>query len=371
MKARQLLLSVAVCATFLLTSITEAQTIWRVNNQSNYNGSTLFGDNYGGTPTFPVFKEINEAVASSNVTAGDTLHIEGSTMDYANAIITKQLTIIGPGYFLTENPNVSNDTYDARIDRITFDAGSEFSQVIGMNIIDDGFSDGTIFVNTNEITIKRCRIEVTVDIASEISNVYILQNFFPNIINTNAITGGGFNYVPPQDVIFNNNICEKKLIFSDNNFTGTLLECNNNIFNGPENELNLEFNTSSFQNNILRAAGITANINSGTNNNVQYNTVSDAGIFTGTTGNLWVPDMSTLFVASGTMDGKYQLQEGVSNNVAGSDGSERGAYGGVVLTNRYNLSGLGAIPVVYEVSTTGVSEAGDQLPVTIQARTNN
>ena len=104
---------------------------------------------------------------------------------------------------------------------------------------------------------------------------------------------------------------------------------------------------------------------------MQFNTVSLSSVFSGTMGNLWAPNMAILFVPEGTTDSSYQLQAGSADNVAGGDGSERGAFGGIVATNRYNLSGLGAIPVVYEVTTTGVSEAGTGLPVSIKARTNN
>ncbi|WP_179006410.1 hypothetical protein [Winogradskyella forsetii] len=374
MKKKQLFSNIAViCTALLFSTLVNSQTTWRVNNQSNYDGVTLFGDNYGGTTSFPVFSKIDEAVAYPNVIDGDTLHIEGSTIDYDNATITKQLVIIGPGYFLTENPNVSNNTYDAKIGWISFESGSEFSQVIGMNVLNNGStSTGTIYLNVNEITIKRCRIARDIDFDTQLSGFYILQNFFSNTLDSNALSlGVSTNFVPPQDVIFNNNICEKTLIWRNNFFIGTLLECNNNIFNGPANELNLEFNAGSFQNNILRAPGITAIINSGTNNNVQFNTVSLSSVFSGTANNEWVPNMATLFVADDTTDGNYQLQSDSTFNVVGSDGTERGAFGGIVPGNRYNLSGLGAIPVVYEVTTTGVSEAGTGLPVTIQARTNN
>ncbi|MEZ4974942.1 MAG: hypothetical protein R2802_00110 [Flavobacteriaceae bacterium] len=383
MKTKQLLLSVAVCAVLLLTSTMVAQTTWRVNNQSNYDGTTNFGENFGGTPAFPVFKQINEAVAYFNVVAGDTLHIEGSPIIYEGALINKQLVIIGPGYFLTENPKVSNSGHDAKIRYFEFDSGSEFSQVIGMNVvgISNSSSSGKIYVNVNNITIKRCKIDRDVQFISGLMTVYILQNFFPvNTFSTNALYRpfNSSGYIPPQEIVFNNNICQKKLIWSyvDGNWgvpddMGTIMVCNNNVFDGPSNELNLEFNTGSFQNNILKAAGITANINSGTNNNVQYNTVSTNGVFSGTTENLWVPNMATLFVTTGTTDGIYQLQSGVANNIAGSDGTDRGAFGGVVVTNRYNLSGLGAIPVVYDVTTTGVSEPGTGLLVSVKARTNN
>lgn len=371
MKTKRLLFNSIVCIALLFASLAQAKT-WRVNNQSNYDGSTAFGENYGGTPSFPVFKEINDAVAYPNVTASDTLHIEGSTIDYGDATITKRLVIIGPGYFLTENSNVSNNTYDARIGSITFDTGSEFSQVIGMNVLINGSSlTGTIYLNVNGITIKRCRIDRDIQFATQLSEIYILQNFFTNT-NTNAFSLGVTSiFVPPQDVIFNNNICEKKLIWSNSNFLGTLLECNNNVFNGPANELNLEFNTGAFQNNILRSPGITANINNGTNNNVQFNTVSNSSVFQNTTGNLWVPSMNLLFVDSGTTDGSYKLKTDPTYNQPGIDNAERGAFGGAVPTNRYNISGLGSIPVVYNVTTPGVAEPNTGLSVTIQARTNN
>lgn len=374
MKTTRVRFNLVVCTAILLSAFINAQTTWRVNNQSNYDGATTFGDNYGGTPTFPVFKEINQAVDFPNVVDGDTLHIEGSTIDYLNAIITKRLVIIGPGYFLNENTNVSNNTYSANIGQITFNSGSESSQLIGLNVINNGFnSDGTVYLNVNEITVKRCRIERDIQFATQLSGAYIIQNFFSNSYDTNALQDNGFNsFIPPQDVIFNNNICQKALVWSDNAWgTGTLLECNNNIFDGPINELSLEFNAGSFQNNILRAANITANINSGTNNNVENNTVSNSSVFNGTPGNLWVPNMATLFVSGSTTDGNYRLQPGSSDNIAGSDGTERGAFGGAAVINRYNLSGLPPIPVAYEVSTTGVSEQGTGLPVTVKARTNN
>ncbi|WP_053976805.1 hypothetical protein [Mangrovimonas xylaniphaga] len=373
MKTKQLLLRVVLCTTLLLTSFTYAKT-WRVNNQSNFDGASTFGDNFGGTPSYPVFKEIEQAVTYPNVVAGDTLHVEGSIAVYANADITKQLVIIGPGYFLTENPNVSNNTLDAKIERIYFKSGSENSQIIGMNVITQGSSfSGKIYVNVNGITIKRCRIARNIEFARELVDVYILQNFFSNNYNTNALNIDGSSFfVPPQEIVFNNNICQKRLIWSGNWGMGTITECNNNVFDGPVNELSLEFNTGSFQNNILKAAGIVANINSGTNNNVQYNTVSNATVFEGTLGNVYVPNMVNLFIDEGrTTDGAYQLKASSTYNETGSDGAERGAFGGVAVSNRYNLSGLGAIPVIYRVATPGVSEADTGLSVTLKARTNN
>ena len=372
MKTKRLLFNSIVCIALLFASLAQAKT-WRVNNQSNYDGSTAFGENYGGTPSFPVFKQIDEAVNNINVVAGDTLHIEGSTLVYDDATINKQLVIIGPGYFLDENPNVSNNILESQIGWMEFDSGSEGSQVIGMHFILGTSADGTVYVNTNGITVKRCHIERDVDFVTGLNDVYILQNFFSNPTYNALNTGESSAFIPPQEIVFNYNICQKKLVWSSGTWgTGTIMECNNNVFDGVENELNLQFLTSSFQNNIVRTAGFTANINNGTNNNVQYNTVpNSSSAFSGTTGNVSVPSMALLFVDSGTTDGSYQLKSDPTYNQAGSDGAERGVFGGVAVGNRYNLSGLGAIPVAYDVTTTGVSEPGTGLPVTVKARTNN
>ncbi|MEZ4792218.1 MAG: hypothetical protein R2783_01690 [Gelidibacter sp.] len=321
MKTKQLL-SLLMIASMLCATAVQAK-IWRVNSQSNYNNTTQWGENYGGSPSYPVFKQVNEAVNWSSVQANDSLYVEGSAIAYDDAVITKNLVIIGPGYFLTENPKVSNTTYDAKIGRISFNAGSENSQVIGMNVVNLGNSaDGYVYVNVNGITIKRCRMERGVKFATLLNDVYILQNFFASGAANAIYTNGNSAFVEPNDIIFNNNICQTKLIWTNKN----ILECLNNVFDGPANALNLDFNTASFKNNILKSVNMTTNINGGTNNNVSYNTVSNNALFVGTTGNVWEPNMSNLLVTNGSTDGSYQLQASATNNVPGDDGAERGAF---------------------------------------------
>lgn len=366
MKTKQLLSLIIIVAIGCAT--TSEAKIWRVNSQSNFDNASQWGENYGGSPSFPVFKQVNEAVNWSAVQANDSLYVEGSAIIYDDAVVTKKLVIIGPGFFLSENPEVSNTTYDAKIGRITFNPGSEDSQVIGMNIINNGSSlDAFVYVNVNGITIKRCRMEKGVKFATLLNDVYIVQNFFASISNNALYTNGNSAFVEPNDIIFNNNICQTKLLWPDKN----ILECRNNVFDGPANELNLDFNTASFKNNILKSINMTANINDGTNNNVSHNTVSNNALFNGTTGNVWEPNMSNLLVTNGSPDGSYDIQDSAINNVPGDDGAERGAFGGAAIPNQYTLSGLGAIPVIYEVVTSGVSEAGTGLPVNVKARTIN
>ncbi|MGB5942663.1 MAG: hypothetical protein WBG71_07255 [Leeuwenhoekiella sp.] len=334
--------------------------IWRVNNQSNFDNTANFGENYGGSPAYPVFKEINDAVQNPNVIDGDTLYVAGSSALYENAEISKRLVIIGPGYFLTENEAVSKNVASATLDILTFDVGSTGSQIIGFSFDDNSRND--VVIRTSDITVKLCRFEGRIIFsAAGIIETMIVQCFLTQK-NTEFFSASNTNNVP-SNIIFNNNIVQRNFIWE-----GNLEECNNNIFDGPPNELAVEVNAGSFKNNILKAPGSTANINNGSNANVSHNTVSNAAALSGTPNLIVEPSMGNLFVGGGSTDGQYQLKEGASANQPGSDGSERGAFGGQFVHKRYTLSGLPPIPVLYGLITSGVSQPGEGLPIEIKAR---
>lgn len=365
-----------VATTIVAAIITQSSfaKIWRINNHSNYDGSTLWGDNFGGTAAYPVFAQIDQAVAFGIVNAGDTLHVEGSTTVYSFATITKRLVIIGTGYFLTDNPNTSNNVLATKLARIAFNAGSENSQLIGVDMVSAGNSfDRDVYINVNGITVKRCRIEGQVVFGFPLSDVYIIQNFFPNTVVNNAInTNGNSFFTPPTDLVFNNNICQKTLTWGTPIANPTtmwpILQCNNNVFDGPDNlaNPNLAFSTSEFKNNILMPTNAKVNI-SASAGNVSYNIGTLSTQFGAADNNLVVPAITTIFVTSASPDGGYQVADGTVADNSGSDGTDRGAFGGTAVISRYTLSGLAAIPVVYEITTPGATSTA--LPVTIKART--
>ncbi len=374
MKRKQLF---AVSAVVLMLSFAQSvhAKIWRVNNKSNYNGSTLWGDNLGGTAAYPVFAQVNQAVLFGIVNSGDTIHAEGSTVVYDDAALTKKLVLIGTGYFLTDNPNTGSSTLDTRIGRVSFSAGSEGSQAIGLNVINNGnTADGYIYVTVNGCTIKRCRIERAVWLQTLLADVYILQNFFPNVIVQNCLsTNGNIFFVPPTDIVFNHNICQKTLLWGTPLANPTtfwpILQCNNNVFDGPDNLATpqLAFSTSEFSNNILMPTNAVVNI-AASSGVISYNIGTLSTQFGTTNNNLVVPAIITLFAASASRDGTYQVADGTPADNSGKDGSDRGAFGGAAITSRYTLSGLAPIPVIYEISTAGIADASG-LPVTIRART--
>mgnify|MGYP001099436525 CR=1 FL=1 len=371
---RSILLFVAT--TIIATIITQSSfaKIWRINNHSNYDGSTLWGDNFGGTAAYPVFTQINQAVAFGIVNNGDTLHVEGSTVTYVFATITKKLVIIGTGYFLTDNPNTSNNVLETKLARIVFSAGSENSQLIGVDMVSAGNSfDRDVYIDVNGITVKRCRIEGQVVLGFPLSDVYILQNFFPNTVVSNAInTNGNSFFTPPTDLIFNNNICQKTFTWGTPLANPTtlwpILQCNNNVFDGPDNlaNPNLAFSTSEFKNNILMPTNAKVNITASAGN-VSYNIGTLSTQFGTADNNLVIAGISAIFVTSASPDGAYQVADASAADNSGSDGTDRGAFGGLAVISRYTLSGLAAIPVVYEITSPGATST--TLPVTIKART--
>ena len=86
MKAKQIF-KAAVAAAVL--TFVGAQTVsaksWRVNNNSTKKAN---------------FVDINAAMASADVVAGDTLYLDPGSVLASAQTISKAVTVIGPGYFL-------------------------------------------------------------------------------------------------------------------------------------------------------------------------------------------------------------------------------------------------------------------------------
>jgi hypothetical protein len=244
-----------------------------------------------------------------------------------------------------------------------------------LNVINAGSSlDATIYINVNGVTVKRCRIEREVQFETLLSDVYIIQNFFPNTIVTNALsTNGSTLFVPPTDMVFNNNICQKTLIWGYSGVNPStlwpILQCNNNVFDGPDNLAtpNLAFSTSEFRNNILMPTNAVVNI-AASSGVITHNIGTLSSQFGTSNNNLVIAAINSVFITSASNDGKYQVLGGSQANNTGSDATDRGVFGGSSVTSRYTLSGLAAIPVIYEITTTGVATPTG-LPVNIKART--
>src|SRR6185295_13260703 len=114
------------------------------------------------------------------------------------------LVVIGPGYFLSENPKTSSDLLEVRIGRLDINVSG--SQVLGISNVSSG-SFAYFYVNASDVVIKRCKFQNTIPISSNLTDIYILQSFF--LSSGNALATNGSFYVYPIGLYFNNNICQK------------------------------------------------------------------------------------------------------------------------------------------------------------------
>ncbi len=317
---KKAILCISVAAMF---SFSASAKIWRVNN--------------GGIPAD--YTSLQDALTA--IPIGDTIYLEGSPNSYAlPASITKKVTIIGPGYFLTQNPNtlenktaaiVKGDVY-LLANGIVWEglAHSEGSLGIGAdNIIirkcylesvsgDDGNSN--TYKKINNATIAQCYINGALD-------SYFTDTLFNAIITNNIFTATGLGYIVSRlynTTIENNTFYSTSTVYGINNCNGCAIK--NNIVTALNNNVNCNIT------NNYTTAGVTDFIGS----------------------------------ATGTSDGKYQLSSTSAAKTAGTNGSECGAFGG---TTPYVLSGLPAIPHIYEIEAPNAASAASGLKVTLKIGT--
>ncbi|HRC33120.1 MAG TPA: hypothetical protein PK736_06725 [Bacteroidia bacterium] len=350
--------------------------IWRINVLSNYQANGPWGDNFGGNASNPVFKNIGDAHSNTNlVQNGDTLYLEGCPqgVSFPGVTITRPLVIIGTGYYLTINANTSNDLLQSRLVYIYFNAGSAGSQIIGVELTGSYNTQ----VNTDNITIKRCYINSSTNIfvLNNVKDININQNFFDNTnSNTNSgITFSSYN-APGAGLTIRNNIFKRTLLVRSGNTIYDVAKCDNNIFDCPYLAGgSVIMKCASFKNNIIKTPAITLNINEGiSSSKVAYNTIATQTQLDTAAGYnnkyLSVANMSNLFVTpTASIDGNYRTKGNIYD-YKGNDNAPRGAFGGASVTARYTLSGNAAIPIVYDISTTGVATQANGLQVIIKAR---
>lgn len=255
------------------------------------------------------------ATAYAAAASGDTIYIEPSPTSYGDLTLTKQLTIVGNGYFLNENyPNYSNKN-NSVVGNVRFDAGSEGTRITGLTI-------GIIYAFTSNITIQRNKIDY-IDIRGSVNNILIQQNYLNEIYSGSSYNGSSL-------VASNNfftNIYAKSVDVGGN---GTA-SYENNVF-----QSNITINNATFQNNIFLGTTIT-----GTNNNLSYNIATSANLLPAGQNNL--NGQSDLFLTTGTTDGKWQLDPNSAAKGAGFGGVDCGIFGG---PNPYVLSGIPSFPYV-------------------------
>ena len=312
-----------------------AQNLLRVNNNPGFNVA---------------YTTLQAAVDAS--TGGDTIYMEGSTTDYAGATINKQLTLVGPGYFLNENPKTQANKLEAEFDSdITFATGSEGSTLMGCR------SKTSLIINTGDITVIRnylwsVRFDATCD------TILFSQNY---VYSTIHATAGQMT----NSVIANNVIGGQFRTIA----TSGPLVVSNNVLTTMSYAFPIDCYNANIQNNILIDEDATIRLNSG--NSINNNIMAEDG--TDANGNLYNIDMTTVFADFNgqldmSTDGKWKLKAGSPALGAGVGGTDCGAFGGLT---PYILSGIPNLPHIYKASVQAAATPESGLQVTIHVKSGD
>ena len=210
---------------------------------------------------------------------GDTIYIEGTTIDYGSISVYKRLVFIGSGYFLNQNPETQANLNPSTVTSIYFYAGSSGSKVFGLTLNTYLY----FAVNGQDYVIRRNNINSLYNVAT-VSNSFIEQN----MINT---SNGFF-----LNTLFRNNFLSTGTISSNNN---SLFLTNNVIYS-------MTFTMVELRNNIIYGSLVVSNCNFFNNVCSPSTTQVPAG-----NGNLLNVAMTDVFVcwtscAAYSTDARYQ-----------------------------------------------------------------
>ena len=309
MKAKQIF-KAAVAAAVL--TFVGAQTVsaksWRVNNNSTKKAN---------------FVDINAAMASADVVAGDTLYLDPGSVLASAQTISKAVTVIGTGYFL------QNGMVAATINN-TVNISAEGTKLNGVSV------NGAVYIKANNITLERCKINKNVtSYKGPRYGLTVLQCFINNPNTANSIEGEFRNATIKNNIIMSSFASDLRstAIYNvhDSEIANNYLAVNNTY---RDREVLYNVTNSQIYNNIIRHAKypnlIFANSDAVNNNSIYNNVITAAkDTYPNLTDIVYLgsADMSSVF-APGISDAAYRLKENSQAKGAGKDGADCGPYGG-------------------------------------------
>lgn len=343
--------SLLVALLLLGACVAQAQTIRRVNNS---------GLNVAGVNIYPTLQAAHDAANS-----GDIIYLEPTNISYGSLTCVRPLTIIGNGYFLTQNPGLQVDTREAITGAITFANGSAGSRITGCTIT------STVYIGANNITMERNYQSSGYTYIGyngttgpvTVSGIIFRQNFVDNGY-------GPYVYASSSTTVSNVSIANNIItggISSAATYTtmSNILVSNNVIGNlASNNSVGIQVDNAVIKNNILTYTG-TGTSFTPRNNAYSYN-ISGNAAFGTANGNQQNVTPASLFVGgTASTDGAFQLRTGSPAIGTGESGADVGAFGGAV---PYRIAGIPNVPTIYQYSQ---SVSGNSLNATISTRSNN
>ncbi|MDQ2772993.1 MAG: hypothetical protein M3Y54_21110 [Bacteroidota bacterium] len=311
-----------------------AQTIRRVNN----NGIT-------GANIYTTVQLAHDAAAS-----GDIIQLEPSTTGYGNLTCTKQLTIVGTGYFLSENqpPALQANIIPATVGQVIFNPGSNGTSMSGL-------ITGNVYFGASNLIFQR----------NYVSGATLYVNY--NVTTTNNVVRQNYLYslsyntaLATTNLLITNNIIQYDMNVSGAGFTG---EFSNNVVLRYA-----YFDGFTAHNNYFGSTLTTTANTTWSYNLLAQATLPTLGSQSNNTANVPVASVFVLApTGPGQFDAWYKLKAGSPAIGAGVGGIDIGAYGSAT-GFAYRIAGIPAIPTIYQLSQT---VSGNTLNVNVSTRSNN
>lgn len=342
--------------TILLCIATSAQTIRRVNNNPGITGTNIY----------TTIQAAHDAAVN-----GDIIYVEPSTQSYGDLVCSKNLRIVGVGYFLSENQIYPSFFGVSTLNNVAINPGSDNTILTGLTI-------SSLALNrVNNITIDRNRINgffattVHNSVHANISGITITRNFMTNLIQFTGSLTQTTRYVI-SNVILRNNVFGQMRVDAAAGLGYDVSQYQN--FNISNNIITLSINSvnATVQNNIFINMGaavppIEGSIfNSTLTNN--SSALSPCNL-PGGNGNECGINLTTTFSNFNlSTDKRYELASNSPAKSSGTNGVDRGIFGG---TEPYVISGIPSYPTITSLITTGTGSNTTPLSVTISTKSNN
>ena len=348
----------------ILPALAQAK-IWRVNNNAG-----IVAD----------FNNLDAALATYQ--SGDTIHLEPSATAYTvtgNILATgnRSLTIIGNGYNLSQNTGLQQDTYNSMIasSAASYLYIDKFTRFIGV-----AFNSNVQLLftsNISDISFESCLFtqdfysgaDFSLSYNRSAADIGFKKNYFRGAVNL-VFGTSNFFFSNVTGFDFENNIVLGFFSFGSTNTEMNEHVIRNNVFAGA-----LNIKNSYVANNIFTQSEIIGGsfTNSILKNNLFAISQQSSNVGVIESNNMYGVDMSTVFQSTQTTQDKFfqllagspAIGAGVPN---GSTAVDCGAFGG---PNPYKLSGIPAIPSIYELQVPTIINTGTNAQINVKSRSNN
>ncbi|MBS4012987.1 MAG: hypothetical protein KGZ97_04395 [Bacteroidetes bacterium] len=318
---------ISFTAIMLLFALSTQAKVWRVNNRAGVSAD---------------FTALSAAISSPLVNQGDTIYLEASSGSHGTITLNKMLTIIGPGFYLAENPETQADLNSALIDILYINNGSQGSVIKGCTMARVDINTSNILFQGNLVWQNTTSSNYAMLLGANISNVIIRNNYIRQTYTTYGSEAIRAWQTGTNNIIIQNNFIEitsttsgRYALYFTSGFSGII---ENNILYGVTHVNNAEFH-----NNIITFGAFSC-----TNCNVTHN-IGNSTQFGTINGNQQNVSPSTIFLGAtgNSTDGQWRLRPGSPAIGTGVGGTDVGMFGGAT---PYKLSGLPNIPAIYEIN---------------------